>query len=85
MCCAAGRRKIPACHRELARTGTASQKGGTLWTEPDPRPFRMVDCRGAPPSVGSLALVWSQSLRRPASGCHEALRKGLLCMSDRPT
>ena len=30
MCRAAGRRKIEACPRDLARAGTASQKGGTL-------------------------------------------------------
>jgi hypothetical protein len=30
MCRVAGGRKIDACHRDLARTGIASQKGGTL-------------------------------------------------------
>jgi hypothetical protein len=30
MCRAAGERKIEACPRDLARTGSASQKGGTV-------------------------------------------------------
>ena len=30
MCRAAGGRKIEACPRDLAHTGTASQKGATL-------------------------------------------------------
>ena len=30
MCHVAGGRKIEACPRDLARTGTASQGGGTL-------------------------------------------------------
>jgi hypothetical protein len=45
----------------------------------------MVVCRGAPPSVGSLALAPLQPLRRLASGCPEMPRKGLRRMSDRPS
>jgi hypothetical protein len=56
MCLAAGRRTIDACPREIARAGTASQKGGTICINPYPVPSPGVDSRAAPPSVSSLVL-----------------------------
>jgi hypothetical protein len=84
MCRAASGCNIDACLRDLARTGTASQRGGTVCTKPFPPPSRMVDYLGGLSSADSRVLAL-RPLPHPASGCSEMLRKGLPRACNRPS
>jgi hypothetical protein len=85
MCSPAGGRKIEACQREPARAGTASKEGGTLRTDPDPAPSRVLDSRGDPPSGDSPALEHSRPLRRRTLARPGLQRRGLRRVSVRPS